>query len=279
MLKGSIVVVLSDDKEKALEVAGRLGKKEEEKMYYRHKDDILRTVLTPDGLLEAAEFITLSTYYYLYITGANSNSAELALLAKASGLRGVVLADDVEAFRKYFGELGLELGELEEVDITPEDVGYIYIERAFNVKGVGPVAIGFTYTHVGLHEKLVALPSGIEVDVKSIQVLDEDQEEVGPGVRVGIALRGIELDALKDSYILVKRDVPLTDRYKAVKFKWASEAEKAHVFIGGIRAMATIKGQEAVLDKKVPAVLKRGVVVNVNAKPKTSKTYGYVYKD
>ncbi|MEL9990817.1 MAG: translation elongation factor [Thermoproteus sp.] len=279
MLRGSISVVLSDNMEKALEVAGRLGKKEEEKMYYRHRDGMLRTVLTPDGLLEAAEFITLSTYYYLYITGANSNSAELALLAKASGLRGVVLADDVETFRKYFGELGLELGELEEVDITPEDMGYVYIEKAFNVRGVGPVAIGFAFTHLGVHDRLVALPSGIEVDVKSIQVLDEDQKEVGPGTRVGIALRGIEVDVLKESYILVKRDIPLTDRYRIVKFRWASEAEKAHVFIGGIKAIATINGQEAVLDKKVPATLKRGVVVNVNAKPKTSKTYGYVYKD
>jgi Selenocysteine-specific translation elongation factor len=45
------------------------------------------------------------------------------------------------------------------------------------VRGVGPVAIGFAYTDVRIHDKLVALPSGVEVDVKNIQILDEDQEE------------------------------------------------------------------------------------------------------
>jgi len=48
-----------------------------------------------------------------------SKIAELALLAKASGLGGRAATDD-EAVRRYFGELGLELGELEDVDSWPD---------------------------------------------------------------------------------------------------------------------------------------------------------------
>lgn len=278
MLKGSVAVVLSNDEKKAVEIAERLGKKEEERIYYRHIGDIVRSVLVPrpEDLLEAAEFATLATYFYLYVGELNSTAAELALLAKASGIKGRALADDEAAFRKYFGELGLELGELEEVDETPEDLGYVYVEKAFNVKGVGPVAIGFAYTHVKVHDELILLPEGVEAEVKSIQVLDEDQEEVGPGARVGLALRGVEAGQLKESYALVKKGVPLADRYKVEKFKWAAEAERVHAFLGGIKAMAAIKGGEALLDRKVPATLKRGVVINVNAKPRTPKVYGYL---
>jgi hypothetical protein len=49
-----------------------------------------------------------------------SKIAELALLAKASGLGGRAATDDEAAFRRYFGELGLELGELEDVDSWPD---------------------------------------------------------------------------------------------------------------------------------------------------------------
>jgi len=54
-----------------------------------------------------------------YRYAAMSKIAELALLAKASGLGGRAATDD-EAFRRYFGELGLELGELEDVDSWPD---------------------------------------------------------------------------------------------------------------------------------------------------------------
>jgi len=61
------------------------------------------------------------------------------------------------------------------------------------VKGVGPVVLGYTKTKVYAHDKLYALPSLKQVEVKSIEVLDEEQDSVGPGVRIGWAspLRGL----------------------------------------------------------------------------------------
>jgi len=42
-----------------------------------------------------------------------------------------------------------------------------------------------------------------QVEVRSIEVLDEEQDSVGPGVRVGFAVRGAEAEELKESYALV----------------------------------------------------------------------------
>jgi hypothetical protein len=67
-----------------------------------------------------------------------SKIAELALLAKASGLGGRAATDD-EAFRRYFGELGLELGELEDVDSWP-DAWSPYISPSFSPRRGGPAA-------------------------------------------------------------------------------------------------------------------------------------------
>ncbi|WP_256202686.1 hypothetical protein [Sulfuracidifex tepidarius] len=46
------------------------------------------------------------------------------------------------------------------------------------MKGVGTVVTGFSFTQVELHEKLTAVPVNKEVEVKTIQVLDEDRKEL-----------------------------------------------------------------------------------------------------
>ncbi len=115
--------MLSNDEAKATGIAERLGKRGEEGVYYRRLEGGVRTVLVPrrGDLLKAAECLTLSTYYYLYVGEIDAEAAELALLAKASGLGGRAATDDEAAFRGYFGELGLELGELEDVDRRPDE--------------------------------------------------------------------------------------------------------------------------------------------------------------
>ncbi|MDG6898508.1 MAG: hypothetical protein JRN24_02090 [Nitrososphaerota archaeon] len=74
----------------------------------------------------------------------------------------------------------------------------IYVDRIFAVKGVGTVALGFVLRgRVSVHDQLRPVgTSEARVDVKSIQVNDQDFESVGRGVRVGLSLRGAEADAL-----------------------------------------------------------------------------------
>jgi len=78
----------------------------------------------------------------------------------------------------------------------PSGSTLIYIDRAFSVKGVGLVVLGFVLAgSVSVHDKLRLIPSesGKMAEVKGIQVSDEDQESSGRGIRVGLSLKNVEL--------------------------------------------------------------------------------------
>ncbi|BFH72883.1 translation elongation factor [Sulfurisphaera javensis] len=280
MFKGSIITILSSDENDAINLAEKLGKKTENQIYYRRIGDLIRSVLvpSPQKLLDQAEALSLSTTFYLRIPKITAVEAELALLAEASGIKGIVLPDDVENFSKFFKELTISsmVDEFKEIDIEPKDKGYVYIDRAFNVKGVGTVVLGFALTEVKVHDKLIALPMKKEVEVKSIQVLDEDQEGVLPGTRIGFALRNVKLEEIEGVTALIKPGLKLTDKIKFKKFKWASDAQNVHVIAGGIKVMGSIKNnEEIILNGEIPVSIERGIIININAKPKTPRVFGY----
>ena len=84
-------------------------------------------------------------------------------------------------------------------DYYPKDHTLIYVDRSFNVKGVGVVVLGFVLSgSVSVHDKLRLLPSESEkfAEVKGIQISDEDYDSSERGVRIGLSLKGIELKDL-----------------------------------------------------------------------------------
>ena len=278
VFRGSIATVLASTTEEASQLAEKLGKKTENKIYYRRIGDLIRSVLTPEGLIDQAEALTISSSFYLKMTKITAVEGELALLAEASGLRGIVIPpDDLETFKKVFGELKVSemVGEFKELDEPVPDRGYVYVDRAFNVKGVGVVVLGFALTEVRVHDKLIAYPMMKEVEVKSIQVLDEDQEGILPGTRIGFALRNVKLEDIEGVSALLKPELKLVDRIPYTKFKWASEAKDVHVLAGGIKVLGSIQGNEIVLQKPVPSTFGRAIILNMNAKPKTPRVFGY----
>ena len=93
----------------------------------------------------------------------------------------------------------------------PKDHALVYIDRAFNVKGVGLVVLGFVLSGtISVHDKLRLLPSesGKLADVKGIQVSDEDQQTVGRGIRVGLSLKGVEVKGSCKSFLVRRWIVP-----------------------------------------------------------------------
>lgn len=82
----------------------------------------------------------------------------------------------------------------------------IYIDRAFSVKGVGVVVLGFVLSgKVALHDKLRLIPSAGSTkyaEVKGIQISDEDYPESERGIRIGLSLKGVEVkDLAKTSWL------------------------------------------------------------------------------
>lgn len=79
----------------------------------------------------------------------------------------------------------------------------VAIDHYFPVKGVGTVALGFVRQGtLTAHAALRLYPTDRTVEVRSVQVHDVDVKEAPAGERVGLALKGIEVDELSRGQLL-----------------------------------------------------------------------------
>jgi selenocysteine-specific translation elongation factor len=82
-------------------------------------------------------------------------------------------------------------------------VGTVPVDHFFNVRGIGTVILGVVASgEIHTHNALQVLPLKKQVQVRSIQKLDDDAEVAYAGDRVGIALKGIEADEMDRGYVL-----------------------------------------------------------------------------
>ncbi|WP_243678644.1 hypothetical protein [Vulcanisaeta distributa] len=190
----------------------------------------------------------------------------------------MVLTDDTNLFMKYFSELGISkfISEFREFDAEVPDRGIIYIDRAFNVKGIGVIVLGYALTQVSVHDKFIAYPMKLEVEVRSIQVLDEDQDSVMPGTRVGLALKNVRLEDIEGVQALVKPGTKFISSINGFsRFKWSDDAREVHVIFNGIKVMGKVEGNSITLARELPMVSGRALVINVNARPRRPRIMGY----
>jgi len=122
-----------------------------------------------------------------------------------------------------------------------------------------------------------------QVEVRSIEVLDEEQDSVGPGVRVGFAIKGAEAEELKESYALVTEPSRAAQRLsvRAVIYPWSDVPQSGGVHVVGagapVPASLTLRDgvAEVALSRPLPA-LERYLLVNVNARQRRSRVLGYL---
>jgi len=83
----------------------------------------------------------------------------------------------------------------------------VVLDHAFNIKGIGNVALGIIKKGtVKTYDKLIH-SSGKEVIIKHIQSHDVDIEEATAWTRVGLALKGIESNEIEKGDILSKKEI------------------------------------------------------------------------
>ncbi len=136
--------------------------------------------------------------------------------AATAALRGTAPASYTVEERRSDSS-AIDLSGVQPGASAPEAGPLVYVDRAFSVKGVGTVALGFVLSgKISVHDQLrpVPGPKDSRVDVKSIQVSDVDQETVGRGVRVGLSLRGIEASELQSSHWLDDGSFSVSNRLK-----------------------------------------------------------------
>ena len=187
----------------------------------------LDTADYPERIQGYSRVASIADHALYFFPGSGRMTApdgELAVLLGAFGLRGTLEltdgAPDPESAREALKGTPVAGYEHEvrdprasAIDLShalpradfPKDRTLVYVDRAFTVKGVGTVALGFVLSgSVSIHDNLRPIPGASELraDVKGIQVNDVDFDSAGRGTRVGLSLRGVEPKDLEKSHWL-----------------------------------------------------------------------------
>ncbi|MDD1667444.1 MAG: elongation factor Tu [Methanomicrobiales archaeon] len=172
---------------------------------------ILRNYITRDQLMPLIRGTVLEGYE---VFEGNLSGLRDQLLDEAAGLAaGPVRVGATAAAAGTAGEGNTGAGERAGAGIPPvlvpggrparSCVGTVPVDHFFNVRGIGPVILGVvTSGEIRTHNTLQVLPLKKQVQVRSIQKLDDDADVAWAGDRVGIALKGIEAEELDRGYVL-----------------------------------------------------------------------------
>ncbi|AFZ70298.1 hypothetical protein Calag_0538 [Caldisphaera lagunensis DSM 15908] len=297
-MKGGIISILSPSEESAKQAAERLGKLQDKgdlNIYYRKQNDYILSTITPtqypSSIINASIAASLSNKIIILLNeNLDWKDGELLLISNSSGVKSIAIHNNVTLIKKLIGSFdanNIEISSDYENELRyqePEErkEDFVYIDRIFTVKGVGAVMLGFTFMDLEVHDKLIALPSMQQVEIKNIQVLDEDQTKVGSGVRVGLALKNVKAEDLKDTYALIPEEKKVVKSLEGdlIKYPWSEIKDNSqyHFIAGGITIMGHLK-----LDKKAKVELnkpmpltKRIMVVDVNSKIGKPRIVGYL---
>ncbi len=211
------------------------------------------------GYSRIASFSDYALYVLPKFGKISPPDGELAVTLDAFGLDGAILAVDEEppsGIGSYFKGTRLEtfgassrsshssvidLAAVKSGPNVPPKGTLVYIDRAFSVKGVGVVVLGFVLGgKISVHDELRLIPQveGKRAEVRGIQVSDEDQESVGRGLRVGLSLKGVELKDLDkvswmdDGSFDVKDHVPFEFRQSRF-YKQGVDGRDLHLQLPG----------------------------------------------
>lgn len=108
--------------------------------------------------------------------------------------------------------------------VEDASAGSIPIDHFFDVKGIGPVVLGWVAEgFVRRHDKVKVLPGTTDTEIRSIQKHDDDFDWAVTGDRVGIALKGVGVDGLERGMVLtnepsLKCTARLTAKANLVKY-------------------------------------------------------------
>lgn len=224
-LEGRVVGVFGTDPAKSSFLSSVAKKSEAEgTVVLHHRVDggvpysFLDDAQFPERIQGYSRIASISDYAYYLVPKYGKLTApdgELAVLVDSFGLDGSLVQFDEPSSGAAALFRGLRLEgyptearsarssviDLSRVRPSPDPPKgtLVYIDRAFSVKGVGVVVLGFVLSGtVSLHDQLRLIPSadGKRAEVRGIQVHDVDHESAGRGIRVGLSLRGVELKDL-----------------------------------------------------------------------------------
>jgi len=227
------------------------------------------------GYSRVASIADHALYFYPSSGRVGAPDGELAVLLGAFGLDGTLEltggSPDLDVARAmlkgtpvagYKPDIrdprssAIDLSHVSPRTDFPKEQTLIYVDRAFTVKGVGTVALGFVLSgKVSIHDQLRPIPGPADVraDVKGIQVNDLDFDSAGRGIRVGLSLRGVEARDLEKSHwlddgALQLSNSPSFELAKSPYYKQEVTSRDLHVQLPGeiVPARMAVSGKASV---------------------------------
>lgn len=226
-MQGRFLGVFGTDSSLKSIFLGSVAKKSEAEgtiVYHRVEGGIHYSFLDdaqfPEKLQGYSRIASISDFaYYIFpkFGKITAPDGELAVLLDSFGLAGSIVALDEEispSLVSLFKGTQLEnyttdvrKSQSSVIDLSSIKLGtnlppsgtLVYVDRAFSVKGVGVVVLGFVLSgKVSVHDelRLVPSPDNKKAEVRGIQVSDVDHTSVERGIRVGLSLKGVELKDL-----------------------------------------------------------------------------------
>lgn len=249
MSKSNHLIAIPVDS-KLADLIGKKGSENSITFYNRKVGEDIVVGLVPSSLSEKFYALpeTLLISEQIILSTANVDKAFGEVLIAISLLSKRTLITDENDVMQFITGLKMDPPEIINKESALEKViSYhqkseqssevrVDIDKAFPVKGVGTIVLGIvTKGTLKVHDKLYH-GSGKEVVVRSIQAQDEDQQEAGKFVRVGIATKGIEHDEMEKGDILIskpyKKSSKITGKLKISEFtKQKVEANDRYGFV------------------------------------------------
>ena len=272
-----------------------LGKKgtDSDIMFSNRKDgNVLYTFMESKNKLSAkAQIMQVADIAIIKAKELSAEFGETILMLDAIGKKnGIIIPEFVdenvlskaikgtvaESYKMTGKDFAGIMDAINSFEIVRKDSGLaaVEVDHFFNVKGVGTVILGFVKSGtVKRHDKLIMLPQGKKVTVRSIQMHDKDFDEAVEGSRVGLAIKEADAEEFLRGAMLCKEGFAASSAEFEINFfripfykGEITEGKVFHMSIGMQFFPATIKSLERgrmkisaekkiVITPKVPVLL------------------------
>jgi len=221
---------------------GKQGTSSDITLYTVSSSSLVQTSIVPEGYPKKPLSLVITAHLSdvvvlgVPVSGVDATVGESAILAdclQLPGIKAVVgeqtmgLDSYFEQMDKLFAKLSVKSWQsqmiyngagasqareqLQALQPQPrgsaEDYLAIEVDHAFPVQGVGSVILGTVISGtVEKGQKIRIFPEKQEGTVRSIQVNDEDVRSAGPGVHVGLAMKGILPKFLQRGTVITAAD-------------------------------------------------------------------------
>ncbi|MFH1126719.1 MAG: EF-Tu/IF-2/RF-3 family GTPase [archaeon] len=235
-------------------------------LYNKKTDDCIYTFIVPhsypekiSSLIQTAQLVDAAVIVVDQIT---KDLGETILILDSLDMKNTFIhiknPIDEQQLQSILNQTSLKYEKVSKEDlmqaldkINPEQKDTktkIIIDHSFQVKSVGTVALGFLKSGtIKPYDKLTALPAKKEAMIKSIQMQSKNVDTASAPARVGLSLKGIDVEDLDRGTVLTTKDMRSEKTFR-IKYKKCpfykgeiKEASRLHLSVGMQFREITIK--------------------------------------